>query len=361
MVRLPEAGEPETFRVTKLLGARGLQRVELDHALAGDLAVIAGIDSIEIGDTLCAPGALEALPRIHIDPPTIRVRFSPNDSPFAGRDGRFLTSRQIGDRLRREALGNVSIQVAAADSPDTFVVAGRGELQIAVLIETMRREGFEFTVSRPEIIPQEIDGATCEPVEDVVAEVPEAYSGSVMEKLSARKGRLVSMEPRDDRMLLHFVVPSRGLFGYRGEFLTDTRGEGILNRTVKGYEPFAGALEGRGVGAIVASESGKTTPYALYNIQERATLFVGPGVPVYEGQVVGENRRAGDLNVNVVRQKKLTNVRAAGKDEATVVTTPRQMTIESCLEWIEEDELLEVTPSELRLRKRILASNLRKR
>ncbi len=360
-VRIAEDGSQESFRITKLLGTRGLERVELEEAVAGDIVILAGVDTIEIGDTICQPGHLEPRDRIAIDPPTIRVRFSVNNSPFSGQDGRFLTSRQIGDRLARESLTNVSIRIDPTDSPEIFEVAGRGELQISVLIETMRREGYEFTVSRPEIIAREIDGKKCEPVEDVMIEVPENGSGSVMEKLPARKGRLISMEPRGDRMNLHFVVPSRGLFGYRSEFLTDTRGEGILHRTVKGYEPYAGDLDGRGVGAIVASQDGKTTPYALFNIQERATLFLGPGIPVYEGQVVGENRRAGDLIVNVVKPKKLTNVRAAGKDEATVVTTPRQITIESALEWIEDDELLEVTPKNLRLRKRILAGNLRKR
>jgi len=361
VVRLPEAGEPETFRVTKLLGARGLQRVELDHALAGDLVVIAGIDSIEIGDTLCAQDALEWLPRIHIDPPTVRVRFSPNDSAFAGRDGRFLTSRQIGDRLRREALGNVSIQVEAADRPDTFVVAGRGELQIAVLIETMRRAGYEFNVSRPEIIRREIDGKTCEPVEDVVVEVPEAFTGVVIDKLSARKARVISMEKREGRARLSFVAPSRGLFGYRSEFLSETRGDGVLYRTVKGYEPWAGELVGRRAGAIVSTEQGKTTPYAIFNIQERALMFVTSGVPVYEGQIVGENRRETDMNVNITRTKKLTNVRAAGRDEAVVLSPPREVQIEWALEWMADDELLEVTPSNLRLRKRILPANLRKR
>ncbi len=361
VVRLPEAGEPETFRVTKLLGARGLQRVELDHALAGDLVVIAGIDSIEIGDTLCAQDALERLPRIHIDPPTVRVRFSPNDSAFAGRDGRFLTSRQIGDRLRREALGNVSIQVEAADRPDTFVVAGRGELQIAVLIETMRRAGYEFNVSRPEIIRREIDGKTCEPVEDVVVEVPEAFTGVVIDKLSARKARVISMEKREGRARLSFVAPSRGLFGYRSEFLSETRGDGVLYRTVKGYEPWAGELVGRRAGAIVSTEQGKTTPYAIFNIQERALMFVTSGVPVYEGQIVGENRRETDMNVNITRTKKLTNVRAAGRDEAVVLSPPREVQIEWALEWMADDELLEVTPSNLRLRKRILPANLRKR
>ena len=361
ITRIPEKGPPETFRVTKLLGARGLVRVELDEAQAGDLAVIAGVDSIEVGDTLCSPDLLEALPRIAIDPPTVRVRFSVNSSPFAGRDGRFVTSRQIHDRLQREALGNVSIRIEPSDTPETFSVAGRGELQLAVLIETMRREGYEFSVSRPEIIKREIDGKSCEPVEDVVAEVPEAYLGSVMEKLSARRGRMISLEHRDGRARLELVVPSRGLFGYRNEFLSDTRGDGVLHRTVRGYEPWAGDLIGRNVGAIVASEPGQTTAHALANIQQRAVMFVPAGVPVYEGQVVGENRRPGDMNVNVCRGKKLTNVRASGRDDADVLTPARDVEIEWALEWMGDGELLEVTPKSLRLRKRTLAANLRKR
>jgi GTP-binding protein len=270
-VRVPETGPPESFRVTKLFGSRGLERVELERADAGELVIIAGVDSIQIGDTICDPDHPQALPRIRIDPPTVRVRFSVNTSPFAGLEGRFLTSRQIADRLWREALGNVSIRVEKSDTPDTFDVAGRGELQIAVLIETMRREGYEFAVSRPEIILREIDGEKCEPVEDVVVEVPEVHAGSVMEKLSARKGRLLAVERRADRTHLEFVVPSRGLFGYRSEFLTDTRGEGVLHRTVRGYEPFAGDLARRGVGAIVATEAGKTTPYALFSIQSEGS------------------------------------------------------------------------------------------
>jgi GTP-binding protein len=360
-VRIPAEGEPETFRVTKLFGAHGLDRVEVDEAAAGDIAVIAGVDSIEIGDTICEPDALDPLPRLAIDPPTVRVRFSANTSPFSGREGRFVTSRQIQERLRRESLGNVSIQVVPTEQPDTFEVAGRGELQIAILIETMRREGYEFSVSRPEIIVREIDGRRCEPVEDVVAEVPDWANGSVLEKLSARRGRIVAMESRGDRRVLEFVVPSRGLFGYRSEFLSDTRGEGVLHRTVRGYEPLAGELEGRGVGAIVATETARTTPHALMGIQERANMFVGPGVDVYEGQIVGENRRAGDLNVNVARAKKLTNIRAAGRDENVILTPPREITIEGALEWIDDDELLEVTPKSLRLRKKVLPANLRKR
>jgi GTP-binding protein len=361
VVRVSETGEPVPFRVTKLFGAYGLERVELERAEAGELAVIAGVDTIEVGDTICDPETPEPLPRIRVDPPTVRVRFSANTSPFTGQDGRFLTSRQIVERLRREALGNVSIRLEAAETPETFEVAARGELQIGILIETMRREGYEFSVSRPEIILRDVDGQKSEPVEDVVVEVPEACTGVVMEKLSQRKGRMVSMEQRGGQTLLQFVVPSRGIFGYRTEFLSDTRGEGILYRTVRGYEPYSGDLPRRGVGAIVASELGKTTAYSLFNIQERATLFVKAGVPVYEGQVVGEHRRANDLNVNVSRQKKLTNVRAAGKDENAILTPPRELTIEAALEWVADDELLEVTPKQLRLRKRVLPARLRKR
>jgi GTP-binding protein len=361
VARLGAEGELETFRVTKLLSPRGLSRVESERALAGDIAIIAGVDSIEIGDTICDPAHPDALPRIAVDPPTVRVRFSVNTSPFAGREGRFVTSRQIAERLEREALGSVSTKVKQGESPDTFEVSGRGELQIAVLIESMRREGYEFSVSRPEIIVREIDGKRCEPVEDVAIEVPEACAGTVMEKLAQRRARMTHMEQRDGRTRMQFVAPSRGLFGYRTEFLTDTRGEGVLYRTVRGYEPFAGELPRRKVGAIVASEPGKTTAYALFGIQERANMFVAAGVDVYEGQVVGENRRPGDMNVNVCRAKKLTNIRAAGKDEATILTPPRVVTIESALEWVAEDELLEVTPESLRLRKKILASSRRKR
>jgi GTP-binding protein len=335
--------------------------VELEEARAGDIAMIAGVDTIEIGDTIAAISNPDPLPRIAIDPPTLRVLFSVNTSPFAGREGRFLTSRQIGERLQREALGNVSIQVATTDQRDTFEVAGRGELQIAVLIETLRREGYEFSVSRPEIILREIDGRRCEPVEEVVADVPEWCAGITMEKLSARRGRLRAMERQGERVTLHFGVPSRGMFGFRSEFLTDTRGEGILHRTVEGYEPWAGDLPGRGVGALVATDLGAATPHALSRIQERATLFIVPGTQVYEGQVVGENRRAGDMNVNACRAKKLTNIRAAGKDENVIISPPRPITIESALEWIEDDELLEVTPGALRLRKQVLRAGLRKR
>ncbi|NNL66996.1 MAG: translational GTPase TypA [Myxococcales bacterium] len=359
--RVGEHGAAETFRVTKLFGARGLERVELEEAAAGEIVTLAGVDAIEIGDTICPKGEPDPLPRIEIEPPTMRVSFLVNNSPFAGKSGKFLTGRQLRDRLEREALTNVSIRIAPANTGDGTEVSGRGELQLAILIETLRREQYEFGVSRPEIIVREIDGVKCEPWEEVVVEVPDDFQGIVMEKMAGRKARMEAMEHRDGRVLLRFSAPSRGLFGYRSEFLTDTRGEGVLYRTVRGYEPHAGDLESRSVGAIVASEQGQTTAYALHSIQERATMFVGVGLQVYEGQVVGENRRAGDMNVNVVRAKKLNNIRAAGKDEATVVTTPRKLTIESALEWIADDELLEVTPDELRLRKRILSRSHRKR
>ena len=361
VVRIPEEGGADSFRVTKLFGTSGIERVELERARAGDIVILAGVDSIEIGDTVCAPGALEPLPRIAIDPPTITVDFLVNTSPFAGREGRYVTSRQVADRLQREALTNPAVRLGDTGRQDSFEVAGRGELQIAVLIETMRREGYEFAVSRPEIILREIDGEKCEPVEDVVIDAPEASAGSVMEKLAERKGRMTTMEHAGNRINMRFVVPSRCLFGYRSEFLTDTRGEGILYRAVQGYEPYAGDRARRSVGAIVATEQGQTTPHAIFKIQERANLFVPPGEPVYEGEVVGEARRPGDLNVNVCRTKKLDNMRAAGKDDSPIITPHRKLTIEAALEWIEDDELLEVTPENLRLRKRVLPANKRKR
>ena len=361
VVRIREEGGTESFRVTKLFGTSGIERVEIERARAGDIVILAGVDSIEIGDTVCATQAVEALPRIAIDPPTITVDFLVNTSPFAGREGRYVTSRQVADRLEREVLTNPSVRLGGERRQDSFEVAGRGELQIAILVETMRREGYEFVVSRPEIILREMDGQKCEPVEDVVIDAPESSAGSVMEKLAERKGRMASMEHVGDRIQMRFVVPSRCLFGYRSEFLTDTRGEGILYRAVSGYEPFAGERARRSVGAIVATEQGQTTPHAIFKIQERANLFVPPGQAVYEGQVVGEARRPGDLNVNVCRAKKLDNMRASGKDDSPIITPHRKLTIESALEWIEDDELLEVTPEHLRLRKRVLAANLRKR
>ncbi len=361
VIRVGETGTPDPFRITKLFGTLGTERVEIEEARAGDIVIVAGVDSIDVGDTVCDPGESDPLPRIAIDPPTIRVHLSVNNSPFAGRDGKYVTSRQIGERLDREAMSNISIVVERTDKLDTFAVSGRGELQLAVLIETLRREGYEFAVSRPEIIVQEVDGRRCEPVEEVVADVPETAAGSVMEKLAGRKGRMETMEHQGDRVQMRFIVPSRGLFGYRGEFLTDTRGEGLLYRTVQGFEPFAGDLPGRGVGPVVCTDRGRTTPHAIFKIQERATLFVPPGVDVYEGQIVGESRRPNDLNVNLTRAKKLDNMRASGRDENVIITPHKRLSIEEALGWIEDDELLEVTPVELRLRKRVLSQSFRKR
>ncbi len=361
MIRVGEDGASDSSRVTKLFGTLGIERVDLEEGRAGDIVIVAGVDSIDVGDTVCDLGHADALPRIAIDPPTIRVHVSVNNSPFAGRDGKYVTSRQIVERLEREAMSNISIQVDRTDKLDTFSVSGRGELQLAVIIETMRREGYEFAVSRPEIIVKEIDGKKCEPVEEVVIDVPEAAAGSVMEKLAQRKGRMESMQHQGSRVQMRFIVPSRGLFGYRGEFLTDTRGEGILYRSVEGFEPYAGDLPGRGVGAVVCTDQGRTTPFSIFKIQERTTLFVPTGVDVYEGQVVGEARRAGDLKVNLTRAKKLDNMRASGRDENVIITPHRTMSIEESLSWIEDDELLEVTPLALRLRKRILSGSFRKR
>ena len=361
VIRVREDGGTDNFRITKLFGTLGTERVDIEEARAGDIVIVAGVDTIDVGDTVCDPGHADPLPRIAIDPPTIRVHLSVNNSPFAGRDGKFVTSRQIGERLEREGMSNISIVIEPTDKQDTFAVSGRGELQIAVLVETLRREGYEFAVSRPEIILQEVDGQRCEPVEEVVADVPETAAGSVMEKLAQRKGRMDHMEHMGDRVQMRFIVPSRGLFGYRGEFLTDTRGEGILYRTVKGFEPYAGDLPGRTVGPAVCTHQGKTTPHAIFKIQERATMFVPPGAEVYEGQIVGEARRAGDLNVNLTKAKKLDNMRASGRDENVIITPHKKLTIEESLGWIEDDELLEVTPVELRLRKRVLSQSFRKR
>jgi len=351
----------EEARLTKLFAFRGLKREPVEEARVGDIVALAGLAQATVADTICAPEVTQPIEARPVDPPTLAMTFSINDSPLAGQEGDKVTSRMIRARLEREAEGNVAIHLSETAEKDAFEVAGRGELQLGVLIETMRRDGYEFNVSRPEIILRDIEGRRSEPVEDVVADVPEAFTGSVMEKLASRKGRLISLEHRDDRARLEFVVPSRGLFGYRGEFLTDTRGEGILYRSVEGFEPVAGDLPGRGVGPLVCTEQGRTTPHSIFKIQERAMLFVPPGVDVYEGQIVGESRRQGDLNVNLTRAKKLDNMRASGRDENVIITPYKKLTIEEALGWIEDDELLEVTPKSLRLRKRVLTADGRKK
>jgi len=337
----------------------GLKRVEVPTAGAGDIVAIAGLEEVTIGDTLVDLENPKPMNRIVVDEPTLAMVFSLNTSPFAGREGKFVTSRQIRARLEKEVLHNVSLQVDFAKA-DSFRVMGRGELQLAVLIESMRREGFELSVSKPEILTREVDGVLREPVELVVVDCPEEHIGVVTQKLGSRRGKMLKMaNPGHGRVRLEFRVPSRGLIGFRSEFLTDTRGTGILNSLFDGYEPWHGEITGRATGALVSDRAGRTTTYSLYHLQPRGVLFVGPGVETYEGMIVGENSRENDLDVNVIREKKLTNMRAAGSDEALRLIPLRDMNLERALEWINTDELVEVTPKGIRVRKRVLAANMR--
>ena len=332
----------------------GLARVPVTESSAGNIIAMSGIGDVTIGDTICARGAAEPLPFVKISAPTLEMTFSVNDSPFAGREGKFVTSRQIRERLMRETLKDVSLRVSETDSTDAFNVAGRGEMSLSILIETMRREGYEFQVSPPRVLYQTIDGKKCEPVERVVVDVPQDNVGAVIEKLGSRKGELLEMTPVGSRMKVEFLVPSRGLFGYRNEFLTDTKGEGIIASVFEKYEPYKGEIARRSTGSLVAWETGESVTYGLFAAQERGALFIGAGVPVYGGMVIGECPKAEDITLNVCKKKQLTNTRAAGSDEALRLTPPRQMSLEQCLEFLADDELLEVTPKSLRLRKRIL-------
>ena len=332
----------------------GLARVPITESAAGDIIAMSGIGDVTIGDTICAKGFAEPLPFVKISAPTLEMTFSVNDSPFAGREGKFVTSRQIRERLMRETLKDVSLRVSETDSTDAFNVAGRGEMSLSILIETMRREGYEFQVSPPRVLYQTIDGKRCEPVERVVVDVPQDNVGAVIEKLGSRKGELLEMTPVGSRMKVEFLVPSRGLFGYRNEFLTDTKGEGIMASVFERYEPYKGDIARRNTGSLVAWETGESVTYGLFAAQERGALFIGPGVPVYGGMVIGECPKQEDITLNVCKKKQLTNTRAAGSDEALRLTPPRQMSLEQCLEFLADDELLEVTPKSLRLRKRIL-------
>ena len=359
---LRDAGRIEAGKVLKLYGFQGLKRVEIADAGPGELVSVAGIEAISIGDTLADIEAPVALPRITVDEPTMMMVFRVNDGPLAGREGKYVTSRNLRERLYREAYRNVSIRVEDTDTPDAFRVVGRGELQLAVIIENMRREGYELTASNPEPLVREVDGQVHEPMELMVCDVPEAAVGAVTERLGPRKGRMMDMTPLGSgRTRLQFRIPARGLVGFRSEFLTITRGEGILSSQFDGYEPWFGHIPRRSNGAIVSDRAGDTVPYALFSIQERGALFVGPGVAVYEGMIIGEHAHPSDLNVNACREKKLTNVRAAGRDENVILTTPREMTLERSLEWIGPDELVEVTPKSVRLRKRQLTSGERYR
>ena len=350
----PDA-QPRKAKAVSLYTFDGLNRVPVTEAAAGEIIAMSGIGDITIGDTICAPSAPEPIEFVKISAPTLEMTFSVNDSPFAGKEGKFVTSRQIRERLFRETLKDVSLRVSEVeDSTDSFNVAGRGEMSLSILIETMRREGYEFQVSPPRVLYQEIDGVKCEPVERVVIDVPADSVGSVMEKLGSRKGEFLSMNPVGARMKLEFLVPSRGLFGYRNEFLTDTKGEGIMASVFEKYAPYKGEIQRRNTGSLVAHETGESVTYGLYAAQERGALFIGAGVPVYEGMVVGVCPKQEDITVNVCKKKQLTNMRASGSDEALRLTPPRQMSLEQCLEFLADDELLEVTPENLRLRKRIL-------
>ena len=354
--------DPEQSRKAKAVSLyqfEGLARVPVTEAAAGNIIAMSGIGDITIGDTICAAGHAEALPFVKISAPTMEMTFSVNDSPFAGREGKYVTSRNLRDRLMRETLKDVSLRVSDTDTTEAFHVAGRGEMHLSILIETMRREGYEFQVSPPRVLYQEIDGVKCEPMERLVADVPADAVGAVIEKLGSRKGDLLEMTPVGTRMKLEFLVPARGLFGYRNEFLTDTRGEGIMASVFDAYAPFKGELSRRNTGSLIAFENGESVTYGLWAAQERGALFIGPGIPVYGGMVVGETPKSEDITVNVCRKKQLTNMRASGSDEALRLVPPRNLSLEQCLEFLADDELLEVTPKTLRLRKRILNHEIR--
>lgn len=335
----------------------GMGKVSVTEAEAGGIVAISGIEDISIGDTICDTGQIEPLPFVKISEPTMEMTFSVNDSPFAGREGKYVTTRNIKDRLAKETLRDVSLKVT--EGQDSFNVAGRGEMHLSILIETMRREGYEFQVSPPRVLSREIDGVLCEPIERVVMDVPEGNVGAVIEKMGVRKGELLEMTPAGNRMKLEFTVPSRGLFGYRSEFLSDTRGEGIMNQVFDSYAPFKGQVTRRSTGSLVAFETGESVTYGLHGVQERGELFIPPGTPVYAGMIVGVCNKAGDVTVNVCKKKQLTNTRASGSDDALRLITPRTLSLEQCLEFLADDELLEVTPENLRLRKSILDHSMR--
>ena len=360
LLRMSRDGTERRARVTKVFTHLGLGRHETEEALAGDIVALSGVDEVQIGETLASPDRPERLPTTAIDEPTVAITLSPNTSPFAGRDGRYLTSRHIADRLDRELLTNVALRVEHLGG-ESYRVSGRGELHLSILLEQMRREGYEFSVSRPEVILREEDGVTLEPIERVVADVPSTALGSVIEALNQRRGTLVDLQQGEKRARAEFQMPSRGLFGFRTTFLSITAGEGLLSHVFDGYEPLAGEIRTRSTGSLVAMEPGEAFAYSLFTLQDRGTFFIQPGTEVYVGMIVGANGRAGDLDVNVCKNKKLTNVRASGSDDNIVLTPARAPTLEEALEYLAEDELLEVTPKHLRLRKRTLEPNMRKR
>ena len=351
--------KPVPAKLVTLLQIEQLQRVSTQSATVGDIVWVSGIENINIGDTICAAGSFEPISFTKISEPTVEMTFSVNDSPLAGREGKFVTSRQLRERLYRELLKDVSLRVSDTDSTDSFLVAGRGEMHLSILIETMRREGYELAVSPPRVLFQEIDGKRQEPVERLVIDVPEGAVGAVMEKLGTRKAELQEMHPQGSRMRLEFLIPSRGLFGYKSEFLTDTKGEGIMSSVFECYAPYKGDIPHRSVGSLISYETGEAVTYGLFNAQERGSLFIGAGTDVYEGMVVGCSPKAEDIVVNVCKRKHLTNTRASGSDDALRLIPPKDMSLEDCLEYLGEDELLEVTPEHLRIRKQILDNSLR--
>jgi GTP-binding protein len=353
-------GSTEQVKVGTLQIFTGLKRTDVEQAQAGEIVCLTGAEDITIGETICDLEYPEPLPFIDLDEPTISMQFVVNNSPFAGKEGVYVTSRHLRSRLFKEKETNLSLKVEQTDSPDNFKVSGRGELHLAILIETMRREGYEFQVSKPEVITKMIDGELYEPIEYLIIDVPEEYMGSVMEKLGARRGEIANMHtPSQGLTRLEYKIPARGLIGFRSEFLTDTRGNGIMNHVFHGYEPFKGEVRGRTRGSLIAWETGEAISYGLYNAQERGTLFIGPGQQVYEGMIVGESTRTDDLVINVCKKKHVSNIRAAGSDEALRLVPPRNMSLEACLEFIADDELVEITPKNIRLRKKILDANLR--
>ena len=359
--QISRTGEAKNFSLTKLYTFKGLKKVESEEAVTGDIIGIAGMKEVEIGETITDPEFQEALPVIEIDEPTLAIHFSSNSSPFAGREGEFVTSRQIRDRLFREIRSNVSLRVDETETQDTFKVSGRGELHLTILIETMRREGYEFCISRPEVLVKLVDGIPHEPEEFVILDIEEEYVGTVMEAMGKRKATLQDMAQSEGAARLEFVIPTRGLFGFRSEFLTMTKGTGVINRTFHKFIPHCGDIAQRINGVLIALENGATTGYSLFNLQERGTLFWGPGVEVYTGMIIGENNKDNDLVVNVCKEKKLTNMRASGSDVNIILTPPTRMSLEQILSFLNEDELAEITPKNIRLRKKILNENDRKR
>jgi len=355
-------GLVEQFRASKILSFRGIERVPVEQAEAGDVICLAGMTKVTVADTICATEVDEPLKAQPIDPPTLAMIFSVNDSPLAGTEGDKVTSRVIGARLFREAESNVAIRITEQDSRDAFEVAGRGELQLGVLIETMRREGFELSVSRPRVLFKTVDGKRMEPIEEVFVDVDDEFSGAVVEKMTLRKAELTGMRPTGGgKTRITFLAPSRGLIGYHGEFLTDTRGTGLMNRVFHGYAEYKGAIEGRRNGVLISNASGESVAYALWNLEDRGPMFIGAQVKVYEGMIIGEHSRGNDLEVNPLKAKQLTNIRASGKDEAVRLTTPRKMSLEQAIAYIQDDELVEVTPKSIRLRKRLRDPNERKK